>query len=161
MTAEMPADLFQVRLQHILVEIFSCCLQICNTNCKVCDCVMDCGKVLLIIGTFRSAIWCAGHGQLAGYKSEVCCLGLLGSTKTSLYRKDITWHSQVATKLYVFIVLSIPSASGSPVSSWMFSSVSISGLMEHLIAFTDLSCASQLISLGLIILSWGWLTHFL
>ena len=50
-TADLPADLFQVRLQHILVEIFSCCLQI-YTSCKVCDCVMGCGKVLLIIGTF-------------------------------------------------------------------------------------------------------------
>ena len=51
-TADLPADLFQVRLQHILVEIFFCGLQIYNTNCKVYNCVMDCGKVLLIIGTF-------------------------------------------------------------------------------------------------------------
>ena len=65
---------------------------------------------------------------------------------------------RVATKLYVFIVLSIPSASGSPVSSWMCSSVSI-WPQERLIAFTDLSCASQRVSLGLIILSWGWLTR--
>ena len=98
-------------------------------------------------------------GQLAGYKSEVCCLGLQGSTKTSQYRKDITLHHQGRHKVVVFIVLSIPSASGSPVSSWMCSSVSISGLMEHLIAFTDLSCASQRVSLDLIILSWGWLTR--
>ena len=48
MTADLPADLFQVMLQHILVEILSCYLQIYNTNCKVCDCVMDCGKVLLM-----------------------------------------------------------------------------------------------------------------
>ena len=33
-------------------------------------------------------------GQLAGYKNEVCCLGLQGSTKASQYRKDITWHHQ-------------------------------------------------------------------
>ena len=51
-TADLPADLFQVRLQHSLVEISSCCFQINNPNCKVDDCVMDCGKVLLINGTF-------------------------------------------------------------------------------------------------------------
>ena len=157
-TADLPADLFQVRLQHIFVEIFSCGLQIYNTNCKVCDCVVDCVKVRLIIGTFLDLLYeVLEIGQLPGYKSEVGCLGLQGSTKTSQGRTSLR-IIRIATKLYVFIVLSIPSASGSPVSSWMYSSVSFSGLMEHLIAFTDLSCASQRVSLGFIILSWGWLT---
>ena len=85
-TADLPADLFQVRLQHILVEIFSCSLQMYNTNCKVCDCVMDCGKVLLIIVTFLDLLkGVLDIGQLAGYKSEVGCLGLQGSSQ---YRKD-------------------------------------------------------------------------
>ena len=90
-------------------------------------------------------------------KSAVlACRALLRQVNTGRTPLSII---KVATKLYVFTVLNIPSASGSPVSSWICSSVSISGLMEHLIAFTDLSCASQRVSLGLIILSWGWLTR--
>ena len=68
------------------------------------------------------------------------CRALLRQVNTGRTSLSI---SRVATKLYLFIVLSIPCASGSPVSSWMCSSVSISCFMEHLIAFTDLSCASQ------------------
>ena len=76
----------------------------------------------------------------------ICLLTSYRSTKTSQTGRTSLNIIRITTKLYVFIVLSIQSASGSPVSSWMCSSVSISGLMEHLITFTDLSCSSQRVS---------------
>ena len=54
--ADLPADLFQVRLQHILEEIFSCYVQIYNTNFKIGNCVMYCGKLHLIIGMFLNLL---------------------------------------------------------------------------------------------------------
>ena len=54
-------------------------------------------------------------------KSAVlACRALLRQVNTGRTSLSII---RIATKLYVFIVLSIPSASGSPVSSWMCSSV--------------------------------------
>ena len=146
-TADLPADLFQVRLQHIVVDIFSCCLQIYNTNCKVCDCVMDCENVLLIIGTFLDLLQgVLDICQLAGYKSDVCCLGLQGSAKTSQYRKDITWHHQGRHKV---VCLHSPQHT----KCFWLSSILVDVLKfiyqwphEHLIAFTDLLCASQWVS---------------
>ena len=94
-----------------------------------------------------SAVGSAGH-RSAGWLQEWSLL----SWHAGLYLRQVNTGRtllsiiRVATKLYVFIVLSIPSASGTPVSLWMCSSVSISGLMEHLIAFTDLPCASQRVS---------------
>ena len=45
----------------------------------------------MIIGMFLDLLkGVLDLGQLAGYKSEVSCLGLQGYTKTSQYRKDLT-----------------------------------------------------------------------
>ena len=76
----------------------------------------------------------------------ICLLTSYRSTKTSQTGRTSLSIIRITTKLYVFIVLGIQRASCSPVSSWMCSSVSISGLMEHLITFTDLSCSSQRVS---------------
>ena len=58
-------------------------------------------------------------------KSAVlACRALLRQVNTGRTSLSII---RVATKLYVFKVLSIPIASGSPVSSWMCSSESFSG----------------------------------
>ena len=92
-----------------------------------------------------SAVGSAGHVSWLAtrVKSAVLsCRALLRQVNT---RKTSLSIIRVATKLYV-IVLSIPSASGYPVSSRMSSSVSISGLMEHQIAFIDLLCANQRVS---------------
>ena len=137
-TADLPADLFQVRLH----AAHSCW----NFLLLSPDLQHQLQGLWLYHGLWKgtpdhwdvpwSAVGSAGHSQLAGYKVKsavLACRALLRLVNTGRTSLSII---RVATKLYVFIVLSIPSASGSPVSSWMCSNVSISGLL------LQISCVS-------------------